>query len=238
MSNELATAEFPQMDWQQVALNGGPPCFYVEGPQYCGRAERWPGHGNPAFHDFVPLEYVTAKPMCPAHRKIEDSGDMNLEIGNDCVACSLNERSELLSILADGLSDTTEPVDSVTALMTLVNERDALLAEVGRLREALEKVRKRASDLMVESVYEGGDKADGIAVKFLMRLSLLAYEAKLEGYSMSNPFVAEAVAVLGETQIETEICPVCKDEVPADSMLSYNNIPNAFCQQCVDSGKV
>lgn len=39
-------------------------------------------------------------------------------------------------------------------------------------------------------------------------------------------------------EAETEICPVCKDEVPADSMLSYNNIPNAFCQGCVDSGRV
>lgn len=37
---------------------------------------------------------------------------------------------------------------------------------------------------------------------------------------------------------ETETCPVCKNEVPADSMLSYNNVPNAFCQQCVDSGRV
>jgi hypothetical protein len=43
------------MDWQQVVLNGGPPCFHVEGPQYCGRAERWAGHGNPAGHNFVSL---------------------------------------------------------------------------------------------------------------------------------------------------------------------------------------
>lgn len=33
-------------------------------------------------------------------------------------------------------------------------------------------------------------------------------------------------------------CPVCKDEVPEDSMFSYNNVPNAFCQGCVDSGRV
>lgn len=128
----------PQMDWQQVALNGGPPCFYVEGPQYCGRAERWPGHGNPAFHEFVSLEYVTAKPMCPVHRKIEDRGDMDLEIGNDCVACSLNERAELLAILATGTAADGK-MDSVTALTALVNERDALLIGVVQLREALEK---------------------------------------------------------------------------------------------------
>lgn len=49
-----------RMDWQQVVLNGGPPCFFVEGPQYCGRAERWPGHGNNAFHGYVSLESLLA----------------------------------------------------------------------------------------------------------------------------------------------------------------------------------
>ncbi len=55
MNNEQKDS-LPQMDWQQVVLNGGPPCFYVEGPQYCGRAQRWPGHGNEAFHDYVSLD--------------------------------------------------------------------------------------------------------------------------------------------------------------------------------------
>lgn len=49
-----------QMDWQQVVLNGGPPCFFVEGPQYCGRAERWTGHGNKAAHDYVSLHDLLA----------------------------------------------------------------------------------------------------------------------------------------------------------------------------------
>jgi hypothetical protein len=49
----------PQMDWQQVALNGGPPCFaFTIGDRYfCGRAEQWAGHG-PA-HAYVSLaEYI------------------------------------------------------------------------------------------------------------------------------------------------------------------------------------
>jgi hypothetical protein len=138
MTQAKAIATTPQMDWGQVVLNGGPPCFFVEGSRYCGRAERWAGHSDPTFHKFVPLEYVTAKPMCPVHQKIEDNGDMDLEIGNDCLACSLNERSELLSILADSATD--EDVDSVTALTVLVNERDALLSEVAQLREALDNV--------------------------------------------------------------------------------------------------
>lgn len=49
-----------RMDWSQVVANGGPPCFFVEGPQYCGRAERWQGHGNAAFHDYVSLEQLLA----------------------------------------------------------------------------------------------------------------------------------------------------------------------------------
>lgn len=40
-------------DWQQVALNGGPPCFHLEGERFCLRAERWDGHG--IDHQFVSL---------------------------------------------------------------------------------------------------------------------------------------------------------------------------------------
>lgn len=44
-------------DWQQVVLNGGPPCFYLltEGgdARFCLCAERWMGHGS--HHPFVPL---------------------------------------------------------------------------------------------------------------------------------------------------------------------------------------
>jgi hypothetical protein len=47
-----------QMDWQQVVLNGGPPCFHLEGTKFCGRAERWAGHG--VDHDFVPLHAILA----------------------------------------------------------------------------------------------------------------------------------------------------------------------------------
>lgn len=44
------------MDWQQVVLNGGPPCFAVlddEEGWYCGRAERWEGHDGE--HRFISL---------------------------------------------------------------------------------------------------------------------------------------------------------------------------------------
>ena len=46
-------AAFRLADWQQVVLNGGPPCFHVERDgRFCFRAERWPGHGPQ--HEFTP----------------------------------------------------------------------------------------------------------------------------------------------------------------------------------------
>ena len=40
-------------DWEQIYLNGGPPCFAVtEGDhRFCNRSERWQGH--PSDHKFV-----------------------------------------------------------------------------------------------------------------------------------------------------------------------------------------
>jgi hypothetical protein len=97
-----------------------------------------------------------------------------------------------------------------------------------------ESLRSYVSSLLAEPVYEGGIKENGVSVRFLMRLNVLAYKVGLTRYSTENPLVAEALAAFGEI----EICPVCKNEVPGDSMFSYNNVPNAFCQECVDSGRV
>lgn len=48
------------MDWTQVVLNGGPPCFHIDKRdlRFCGRAARWAGHGEKNFHDFVPLDQL------------------------------------------------------------------------------------------------------------------------------------------------------------------------------------
>lgn len=43
------------VDWGQVVANGGPPCFHVEDGRFCLRAERWQGHGEKDFHEFVSL---------------------------------------------------------------------------------------------------------------------------------------------------------------------------------------
>lgn len=57
--SEMRIAELEKaaanMDWDQVVANGGPPCFYLEGSRFCGRAERWQGHEHSAFHKFTSL---------------------------------------------------------------------------------------------------------------------------------------------------------------------------------------
>lgn len=41
-------------DWEQVVLNGGPPCFHMEdNGRFCLRAQRWQGHGQ--LHAFISL---------------------------------------------------------------------------------------------------------------------------------------------------------------------------------------
>lgn len=53
-----------QADWTQVVLNGGPPCFHLEGDRFCLRAERWPGHGDD--HEFVSLAAILSAPASEA----------------------------------------------------------------------------------------------------------------------------------------------------------------------------
>jgi hypothetical protein len=57
------------MDWQQVVLNGGPPCFHLcEDGSFCGRAERWAGHEDLhkfiSFHDLLRM-VAEAGPLDP-----------------------------------------------------------------------------------------------------------------------------------------------------------------------------
>lgn len=58
-------------------------------------------------------------PLCPAHQSIDDRGTLTLTIGgNNCVACSLAEREELLDLLAP-FAPKDRSKDSVTVLREL-----------------------------------------------------------------------------------------------------------------------
>ena len=61
MTDERAMREraIQNPDWQQVVLNGGPPCFHIEDDgKLCFRAERWEGHGE--IHKYVSLAAFAA----------------------------------------------------------------------------------------------------------------------------------------------------------------------------------
>lgn len=61
----------PQMDWVQVALmDGAAPCFFIEGPEFCGRAASYPGHGNVAFHDYVSLQDFVSTAQAELARRL------------------------------------------------------------------------------------------------------------------------------------------------------------------------
>lgn len=67
-SPEWPLADAPKIDLQQVAMNGGPPCFALlvgDGRErYCGRALRWRGHG--VSHEFVSADDALARARCAA----------------------------------------------------------------------------------------------------------------------------------------------------------------------------
>lgn len=60
MNIERTITAAEEMDWMQVVLNQGPPCFHLEeSGRFCGRAERWDGHRpwqrHKPIHKFVGL---------------------------------------------------------------------------------------------------------------------------------------------------------------------------------------
>ncbi len=133
---EKATAVI-DMDWGQVVLNGGPPCFFIENRKFCGRAERWAGHGTETFHSYVSLRALLESqfPLCPVHRELDSRDALELTIaGNRCVACSLHEREELIDILDKAVPDDGSRADSATELRMYVNSFDSLKAENAELR--------------------------------------------------------------------------------------------------------
>lgn len=59
-----------RMDWQQVILNGGPPCFHIDDDgRFCARALRWAGHQEHGTgHLFEPL-YVAVTQLVKAQAR-------------------------------------------------------------------------------------------------------------------------------------------------------------------------
>jgi hypothetical protein len=69
--------------------------------------------------DKQPANQPNETPLCPAHKRLDERGTLEMTIGgNNCVACSLNERKQLLDLLAPfAPKDASE--DSLTVLRRL-----------------------------------------------------------------------------------------------------------------------
>lgn len=90
-ATRIRTDHRTQMDWQQVVLNGGPPCFFDDGKGwYCGRAERWEGHG--VFHAFISVSNLVAEAMLARVRgEMLESAEIEIEEIRACDKCDLCE---------------------------------------------------------------------------------------------------------------------------------------------------
>ena len=77
-SPDLVTAA-EAMDWQQVVLNGGPPCFHIDDDGgFCGRAKGWEGHGmKETFHPFVSLADLLRTALRQSPRPGEQAAEAN-----------------------------------------------------------------------------------------------------------------------------------------------------------------
>lgn len=58
-------------------------------------------------------------PLCLLHKRLEDRNALEVVYGNDCIACSLNERQELLELLAP-LAPQDAEADSVTVMRKVI----------------------------------------------------------------------------------------------------------------------
>lgn len=103
-------------DWQQVVLNGGPPCFHLEpeSQKFCLRAERWDGHtDNDAWpeHRFVSLRdlFASRAPL----RSVVDR--LRAQIGrvNAALRHEHSHRAETLFHAACGLAQVAAHVASI-----------------------------------------------------------------------------------------------------------------------------
>lgn len=80
--DEMLEKAARRADWQQVVLNGGPPCFYLESDgRFCLRAERWAGHTQKEEwpeHRYVSLAallHEVRREALASVRKLYISGD-------------------------------------------------------------------------------------------------------------------------------------------------------------------
>lgn len=84
--------------------------------------------GSALMHDYAKelLSLVESQPagsltpFCPVHKELEKRDGLVLEVGNDCVACSLHERTMILNML-EPFAATDGSQDSLTVLRRVID---------------------------------------------------------------------------------------------------------------------
>lgn len=67
-------------DWEQVMLNGGPPCFRFEEGRFCLRAKRWHDEtGKVSGWEYVPLDQLLKD---YGNKRVAESMDAALKLAD------------------------------------------------------------------------------------------------------------------------------------------------------------
>jgi hypothetical protein len=74
------------------------------------------------------VEKTEAMPLCPIHAELDRKGKLDVEIGNNCIGCSLHERTALLELLATKVPEGELP-DSVDFLRHVLSSYQPQAAE-------------------------------------------------------------------------------------------------------------
>ncbi len=129
------------MDWQQVILNGGPPCLHLaEDGRFCGRAERW--HKDSSSHEF--------KSFAELLREIREEGGgkyCDNQLGNQPSAVTSDELWALRKrVLELGMGD---PWDGKELEVGYVRPHTgAIAAEIAKFDEKIAKIDELHTDVI------------------------------------------------------------------------------------------
>lgn len=88
-----------------------------------------------------------AAPLCPVHKRIDERGTLEMEIGGlNCLACTLQERVELLALLApfaDGSKDSVTVLREVAEFWTTHHGEGRVVASYPATQKAESKLQKQ-----------------------------------------------------------------------------------------------
>lgn len=133
-------------------------------------------------------------PLCPLHQSLEDRDRLEVEYGNRCVACSLNERIELLTLLVE-----LEPAEGRTD-------------SVGFLREVIDRFKEQQQLCRMsfqQFEFQLGKRQRGWDLAFLMERLLAVTRATASSVS-DAPLSTDTPArsVLHESESPESFSPV------------------------------